>query len=114
MKVKKSLEIYEHSEKGVAVTVLIDYRNKHVDLVQYDPHTLAYKPKKWEFKNRGIEYMNGWTLILKVMQNAVKEAKDKLKENEDIEFAHKVNLATAMYSQNLKEGLVPKRLDRDE
>lgn len=105
MKVKKSFEVYEHSELGVSILVQIDYRNKKVSLVKYNETTQEYDPCDYMFNDRSLEYMNGWLLVLKVMGNAITGAKELLKQHEKVKFEEFVDLAIAVQDLNKKEGI---------
>lgn len=53
---KKNLEIITYEYKGIKVTVKIDYDRGIISLVERAEQ--GYKPKKWVFADRGLEYLN--------------------------------------------------------
>ncbi len=71
------VEVFNIWHKGVCVTVKIDYVKKDISLV--DRKGSDYVGKLWLFKNRGLEYMQGWIDITEAMEKAVLIAKDRLK-----------------------------------
>lgn len=76
----KNLEIKTIEHKGVTVIMKIDYISGEASLVEYQTNSIpsVYQPKSWCFKNRGLEYMNGWLTVLEAMTVAVKECKKEL------------------------------------
>jgi len=79
---QKLKETYCYNHKGISVFVKVDYRNNRIDLVEpkCDGAT-NFKLKQWMFGNRGVEYVNGWLLILEAMGEAMKDAKKKMEKN---------------------------------
>lgn len=74
----KNLEIKTIEHKGIKVTMKIDYNAGEASLVQLSYDGKTYFAKQWVFANRGLEYMNGWLVILEAMTVAVKECKKEL------------------------------------
>lgn len=75
-------QTYCFTHKGINIFVKIDYRNNRIDLVE--PKCLEannFKLKQWTFGNRGVEYVNGWLVILEAMGEAMKDAKKKIEKN---------------------------------
>jgi hypothetical protein len=73
-----------YTKQGISVAVEIDFVKKTVSLVEKDGQN-----KKWIFADRTVEYMNGWSAILRAMDYAVQEAKkelDKVTEQEHEDF----------------------------
>jgi hypothetical protein len=66
--------IYEY--EGIKVMVEIDFVNEKISLI--DKENGQYKPKKWIFGERQLQYMNGWLRILAAMEYAIKEATAEL------------------------------------
>ena len=78
----KHLEVRTIEHKGIKVTVLIDYDNAMVSLVEKDSFRGGtFQKKQWIFANRGLEYMKGWLNIIEAMQFAVKECQKCLEAN---------------------------------
>lgn len=75
---KDLLIIREYEFYGVKVLVKIDRRTKTASLVEYKDGFDKYDGKQWLFKDRELEYMNGWLNILRAMTAAVEEAKKEL------------------------------------
>ena len=68
-----------YNYRGVNVLVKLDFIDKTVSLVEKDDNKESgFKPKDWLFSDRGVEYLNGWRLILKAMDYAITEAKREL------------------------------------
>ncbi len=70
-----------YTHKGVTVPVDIDLVRGVIALVEKDG--TEFSAKRWIFADRGLEYMNGWIIILEAMQSAVTEASKVLKEAKD-------------------------------
>lgn len=78
----KFKETYSFSHKGINIFVKIDYRNNRIDLVEpKDLNGGNFRLKQWQFGNRGVEYVNGWLVILEAMGEAMKDAKKKYEKN---------------------------------
>ena len=78
IKTYKFKETYQFSYKNIGIYVKIDYRNNKISLVE--PFNIGegkFQGKMWLFKDRGVEYMQGWVNILEAMQEAIKDAKKK-------------------------------------
>jgi hypothetical protein len=79
--------------EGITVFASIDYDKGTVTLVEKQ----QYKPKQWLFKDRELEYMNGWIAILNAQIAMVEECKKRLsafkeeKEAERLEAVKNVN-----------------------
>ncbi len=76
----KHLEIRTTEHKGINVIVKIDYDAGTITLVERQPNSqpAVYTAKQWVFKNREVDYMQGWLDILEAMTLAVKDAKNDL------------------------------------
>lgn len=74
----KLQEIKTIEHKGISVAVKIDYVQGTATLVDTEK---KYQGKQWLFKDRGLEYMNGWLNILEAMQEAVKVCKADLEKD---------------------------------
>lgn len=72
-KVIKIKETYAFTKNDITIFVRIDYRNNKISLM--DKNGMNYSPKFWLFKDRGVEFMQGWLNILDVMKAAVTDAK---------------------------------------
>jgi hypothetical protein len=71
------VEIFDVWHKGVCVTIKIDYVKKDISLV--DREGSDYVGKLWLFKNRGLEYMQGWIDITEAMEKAIRIGEERLK-----------------------------------
>lgn len=89
-----------YTKQNINIVVEIDFIKKTVSLVEKDG-----KPKKWLFTERTVEYMNGWTAILKAMEYAVSEAKKELDAVNDKEHQEFVEMFYKL-DQALKKGKV--------
>lgn len=78
---KKNLEIITYEYKGIKVTVKIDYDRGIISLVERAEQ--GYKPKKWVFADRGLEYLNSWKNILLAMEYAIQQSEQLLSEYEN-------------------------------
>jgi hypothetical protein len=96
----KHLEIKSFEHKGIKVTVVIDYDQGTIDLVEKQGS--SFSPKRWLFSNRGLEYMNGWLTILDAMKFAITEAKKELTAYQD-EQNKKKDKALIQKISNLKK-----------
>lgn len=68
-----------YNYRGVNVLVKLDFIESTVSLVERDDNKESgFKPKDWLFADRGLEYLNGWRLILKAMDYAVEQAKKEM------------------------------------
>lgn len=74
-----SIRKYEFND-GTTIHVKIDFEMNKVSFVEPEIAKLGndFKPKKWLFAERGVEYMAGWYNILGAMQFCVLEAKKEL------------------------------------
>lgn len=72
----KRKEVYDFTHKEITVTVMIDYVDNEISLLDRNGDS-----KKWLFSNRGVEFMNGWLTILEAMSLAVVDAKKKYEAN---------------------------------
>lgn len=92
---KKHIEIKTIEHKGISVIVKVDYDAGTATLVEAQPHSnpVVYQAKQWIFKNRTLEYMDGWLNILEAMAFAVKECKRDLeiKREEDRRAKEEMN-----------------------
>ena len=78
IKTYKFKETYQFIHEDIVVYVKIDYRNNKISLV--DPFNIGegkFQGKMWLFKDRGVEFMQGWINILEAMQEAIKDAKKR-------------------------------------
>jgi hypothetical protein len=66
--------IYEY--QGVKIIAEIDFVAEKISIVEKDGNT--FKPKKFIFAERQLQYMNGWLKILSAIEYAVKEAQAEL------------------------------------
>jgi len=77
----KHLEIKTIEYNGHKIIIKIDYDREVVSLVEAqgkNNDNINYSAKQWVFANRGIEYMNGWIIILDAIKFAIQEAKKDL------------------------------------
>ncbi|MHA1401184.1 MAG: hypothetical protein ACTSQE_12615 [Candidatus Heimdallarchaeaceae archaeon] len=74
----KNLEIKTIEHKGIKVTVKIDYDNKEISLVE--KRGRSYENKKWQFTNRGVNFVKSWKDILRAMDNAIGYGNEQLTE----------------------------------
>lgn len=65
--------IYRH--KGVAIYLELNYVNGKVSLIEEEGAI-----KEWIFAGRGRNYLGGWLIVLEAMQEAIKYADIRLKE----------------------------------
>lgn len=91
--------IYTYS--GISVAVNIDLIAKTVSLVEKNGND-SFRQKNWYFTDRGLEYMNGWLLILDAMKHAITEASKVLKEVEDRDQERFVKLLTSLNDTAVK------------
>jgi hypothetical protein len=91
--------VYEH--KGIKVAVDIDLVKREISLVEQPNKNSQWSKKKWIFAERGIEYMNGWLLILDAMKFAITEAKKELEAAKDRDDEAFVNMLVSL-NDNLK------------
>lgn len=73
------LHVYQGKVQKVSVGVHINYATGIISLVdtnQTNPH--AVQGKQWIFRNRGLEFMQGWQDILDAMKSAISDATEKL------------------------------------
>jgi hypothetical protein len=85
--------MYKH--KGIAVIVEIDFINRTVSLVEAVDDHGNFKRKQWIFAERGLEYMNGWRLILQAIDHAIVEATKVLEELEEKDHKKLINALIA-------------------
>ena len=100
----KNLEIRTIEHNGVKVTIRIDYDKGKVSLMESVDG--VWKPKKWLFADRGLEYMNGWKGVLEAMQEAVKQCKIALEEDLTMKTAFREELVMAIAEEELKKNEV--------
>lgn len=82
-----------YNYKGVNVLVKLDFIESTVSLVERDENKESgFKPKEWFFSDRGIEYLNGWRLILKAMDYAVEQAKKEMEVAKQKELDKLLNI----------------------
>lgn len=79
----KHIEIKTIETKGIKIGVKINYDKGEVSLVERNGCFRAsdWKDKHFIFAGRGLEYMNGWLVVLEAMQVAIKEAKKDLEHD---------------------------------
>lgn len=82
MKIK--YEIIEFEHKGVRVDIELNYETSRATFVEFDDLADFWKPKRYLFAARGVEYLGGWVLIFEALQEATKLADEKLREQEAI------------------------------
>lgn len=80
MKIRPIIEQYIYEHKGVSIGVRIDYERKEISLVEKDGTN-----KQWLYVGRGLEYMDGWKLILHAQEKAIDHATKRLKTYVDTE-----------------------------
>jgi hypothetical protein len=90
-KTTKLKEIICYQEGDVKVFVEIDYAYNLISLVEPGATTNIFIGKQYLFKNRGVEFMNGWLNVLEVMKNAIKVAKQMYEKELAVESAFKDN-----------------------
>lgn len=78
----KNIEVKTIDHKGVKVIIEINHDRGHASIVEIvnEAHN-ATKPKTWVFSNRGLEYMNGWLIIIEAMKIAVEQIKKDLEQD---------------------------------
>lgn len=105
----KHLEVKTIEHKGIKITIMIDYDNGLVSLVEKQPfHGSVFQKKQYIFANRGLEYMNGWLNIIEAMQVAIKECKKELEANLAEKSAFKNNKLIADYIEPMLKNKKPK------
>jgi hypothetical protein len=98
----KYKETYAFTWKDITIWVKIDYRNNKISIVEPQiPEYCSFKKKDFTFIGRGVEYMNGWKLILQALDKAIDSAKvkyehylaetSKFKEDKIIKVAKELN-----------------------
>lgn len=92
--------MYEHN--GIAVTIKIDFLNQTITLGDIGGDG-KFLPKQWIFKNRGLEYMEGWQAIFDAMSVCTKFATGELQEYVDKEAERKEALMLALAAEELKK-----------
>jgi hypothetical protein len=97
---KKHLEILSFEEAGIWVTVAIDYDRGKISLVEKE-NDRTYKPKKWLFSERELQFMGGWRKILTSMDHAIFEAQKLLEEDGDKRFEEKAKLIDKLESDRV-------------
>lgn len=100
----KNLEIRTIEHKGVKVTIRIDYDKGNASLMEYIDN--RWKPKRWLFTDRGLEYMNGWQDILEAMQESVKLCKIALEEDLAMKTAFREEFKIAVAEEESKKNEV--------
>lgn len=77
------LEIRTIRTNDINVTIKIDYDAGTVSLVenQGTPFESSWKPKRYLFAGRELNFMNGWLNILGAMRAAVEEGKKALEKD---------------------------------
>ncbi len=80
---KTIIEIKSIEHKGIVVNMEINHLAKTVSLVDFRWNADVLEDyltqnKQWVFRNRTVEYMDGWLNIMEAMMEAVKEAKKEL------------------------------------
>jgi hypothetical protein len=83
--------------KGVAVIVEIDFIKKTISFVEASNEHGSFKNKKWIFAQRGVEYMNGWRMILQAMDHAIVEATKELEELKEKDHKKLMNMLVDIY-----------------
>lgn len=67
-----------YSSYGISVVVELDFVNETISLVEKDG-----SKKDWFFRERSVEYMNGWRNILRAMEHATAEAQKEMQAHID-------------------------------
>lgn len=76
--VRKFKETYCFTHNDISVWVKIDYYNNKISIVDpLNENYSKFQDKRWLFKERGVEYMQGWINILDVMKMAIEDAKKR-------------------------------------
>lgn len=91
--------IYEY--QGIKIMVEIDYVGEKISLIEKENG--QYRPKKWVFGERQLQYMDGWLKILAAMEYAIKEAQAELQVVVDKKTEDYAKMIMAM-SQPLSPG----------
>ena len=74
--------IREYVYKTIHVLVSINFNKGEVSLLEgenVEPQS-PFQAKRWVFKNRGLEYMQGWRDILDAIKYAIDMAEGEVKE----------------------------------
>lgn len=95
--IHKHKETYEVVHEGISIYVRIDYKNNTIDLLDKDGDN--FRLKKWVFGGRGVQYVNGWKNILRAMEVAMDDAKQRYEENLAKESEFKVDMIVQHVSQ---------------
>lgn len=85
----KDLIVYRaYSHNGISILVKINFLDKTATLVERDKSygQDGFKPKKWLFADRTIEYFTGWEMILDAMKYAINEARKEIEAVKEEEF----------------------------
>lgn len=78
----KYKETYAHTWKDITIWVEIDYRNNKISIVEPNNfNECSFKNKNFVFSGRGVEFMNGWKIILQAIDKAIDNAKAKYEHN---------------------------------
>lgn len=80
---------------GVNVVVKIDFLEHTAGIVEKNRGG-DFVPKKWQFTDRPVEYMNGWRLIFMAMDYAIIEAKKELEAVKKKEFDKFVDIMVSL------------------
>jgi len=103
------LEVKTITTNDIGVTIMIDYDRGTVGLVHKEGDFEGnWKPKKYVFAGRELNYMNGWLNILGAMEVAVKEGKRLLEKDLAEKSAFKDGLTIRVFGWN-EEDIKPKR-----
>lgn len=95
------LMIKEVSFNGVSVLVQIDRREEKISLVEWNPRTKQYEPKKWEFSGRTLGYAKSWLHIMNVMERATSYGIKELERIKDEKLVSTARVIAAV--QDAKE-----------
>lgn len=102
MSIQMLNETITYTHRGVTIYMHLDYEAGTVSLVEKDG-----SEKRWNFTGRTKEYLGGWWLVLEAMQEAVKYADTRLREQEaareNAKTKEMVDLMVALHDVNTLE-----------
>lgn len=109
---KQHLEVKTITTNDIGITIMINYDLGTVSLVHREGDFEAnWKPKKFVFAGRELNYMNGWLNILGAMEVAVKEGKRLLEKDLADKSAFKEGLILRVLSY---DQVKPKKRSKNE
>lgn len=80
----KLIEVVKLNIKGVYLYVKIDYIKKTISFVDVNKlDNIKDDGQLFLFKDRGLEYMNGWKAVVRGIEEAICWAEERLKEAEN-------------------------------